>query len=61
MDILYLMILCSVSLAVVFLIVFIVNVKKDSLRMMNLPPSGYFSTQKLSKTSRNLKKKINQN
>lgn len=28
MDILYLMILCSVSLAVVFLIVFIVNVKK---------------------------------
>ena len=28
MDILYLMILCSVSLAVVFLIVFIVDVKK---------------------------------
>lgn len=28
MDILYLMILCSVSLAVVFLIVFIINVKK---------------------------------
>ena len=28
MDILYLMILCSVSLAVVFIIVFIVNVKK---------------------------------
>lgn len=28
MDILYLMILCSVSLAVVFLIVFIVNAKK---------------------------------
>ena len=28
MDILYLMILCSVSLAVFFLIVFIVNVKK---------------------------------
>ena len=28
MDILYLMILCSVSLAVVFLIVFIVNVEK---------------------------------
>ena len=28
MDILYLMILCGVSLAVVFLIVFIVNVKK---------------------------------
>ena len=28
MDILYLMIICSVSLAVVFLIVFIVNVKK---------------------------------
>ena len=28
MDILYLMILCSVSLAVVFLLVFIVNVKK---------------------------------
>lgn len=28
MDILYLMILCSVSLAVVFLIIFIVNAKK---------------------------------
>ena len=28
MDILYLMILCSVSLAVIFLIIFIVNVKK---------------------------------
>lgn len=28
MDILYLMILCSVSLAVVFLVVFIVNAKK---------------------------------
>lgn len=28
MDILYLMILCSVSLAVIFLIVFIVNAKK---------------------------------
>ncbi len=28
MDILYLMIICSVSLAVVFLIIFIVNVKK---------------------------------
>ncbi|MGZ5209598.1 MAG: cbb3-type cytochrome oxidase assembly protein CcoS [Kaistella sp.] len=28
MDILYLMILCSVSVAVVFLIVFIINVKK---------------------------------
>jgi len=28
MDILYLMILCSVSLAIVFLIVFIVNAKK---------------------------------
>ena len=28
MDILYLMILCSASLAVVFLIIFIVNVKK---------------------------------
>lgn len=28
MDILYLMILCSVSLAVVFLIVFIINAKK---------------------------------
>lgn len=28
MDILYLMILCSVSLAAVFLIVFIINVKK---------------------------------
>ncbi len=27
MDILYLMILCSVSLAVVFLIIFIINVK----------------------------------
>ncbi len=28
MDILYLMILCSVSLALIFLIVFIINVKK---------------------------------
>lgn len=28
MDILYLMILCSVSLAVVFLIIFIINAKK---------------------------------
>lgn len=28
MDILYLMILCSVSLAVIFLIIFIINVKK---------------------------------
>ena len=28
MDILYLMILCSVTLAVIFLIIFIVNVKK---------------------------------
>ncbi len=28
MDILYLMVLCSVSLAVVFLIIFIVNAKK---------------------------------
>jgi len=28
MDILYLMILCSVSLAVVFLIIFIINVKR---------------------------------
>lgn len=28
MDILYLMILCSISLAVIFLIIFIVNVKK---------------------------------
>ncbi|MGC4128800.1 MAG: cbb3-type cytochrome oxidase assembly protein CcoS [Bergeyella sp.] len=28
MDILYLMILCSVSLAVVFLVIFIINAKK---------------------------------
>jgi cbb3-type cytochrome oxidase maturation protein len=28
MDILYLMILCSVSLAVIFLVIFIVNAKK---------------------------------
>lgn len=28
MDILYLMILCSVSLAVIFLIIFIINAKK---------------------------------
>lgn len=28
MDILYLMIICSVSLAVIFLIIFIVNAKK---------------------------------
>jgi cbb3-type cytochrome oxidase maturation protein len=28
MDVLYLMIICSVSLAVIFLIIFIINVKK---------------------------------
>ncbi|WP_449400269.1 cbb3-type cytochrome oxidase assembly protein CcoS [Chryseobacterium wanjuense] len=66
MDILYLMILCSVSLAAVFLVVFIVNAKKGqfeddespAVRILLTPMKSRKKRKTATKKARTKKEKI---
>ena len=57
MDILYLMILCSVTLAVIFLIIFIVNAKKGQFEDDESPAIRILLDSEIIKESPEKKKK----
>lgn len=61
MDILYLMILCSVSLAVIFLIIFIVNVKNGQFEDDESPAVRILLDSEIINEESNSEENINKN
>lgn len=61
MDILYLMILCSVSLAVIFLIIFIVNAKSGQFEDDESPAVRILLDSEIIDEEKNPEENINKN